>query len=391
MAFVYGDRVKETSLSEGSGLFTLDGPVNGFVDFAAGVGLGNECFYCIVNSFDDSWEMGRGTVGAGSLSRDLVYSSSNVNNIVFFNVGNKVVFTTDPDTLYSSILDQATHELEDHTIGPLNLLDHTAHLSVDHTAAPLNLISAPSHQVIDHTLAPFNLIDQTVHEAIDHTAAPLSLLDETAHGLVDHLASPLFLMDILTHNSLSHASVPDVNYAPVSVPERTTGILEDLRSFTPNDIKVMAELFGVGGGATPLQVASFGPSLFSWSVTGNAINTGPIGFAPLVAFAFGAFAHSNTPVVGLNSSLSIGAATPSTAFSHGQVAEHASSGGAVDNNDTTTYAAGSIAGFSAGSGSFKSAWDIATISAAWDTPFPDQITLTPSTAITGNITLIVLG
>ena len=45
MAFIYGDRVKETSLSVGIGAMTLGGATAGFQTFASGVGLANETFY----------------------------------------------------------------------------------------------------------------------------------------------------------------------------------------------------------------------------------------------------------------------------------------------------------------------------------------------------------
>ena len=79
MAFVYGDRVKETSLSGGLGAMALGGPTLGFQSFAVGVGVANECFYGIVDTSTDEWEMGRGTVGPGTLARDTVISSSSSN------------------------------------------------------------------------------------------------------------------------------------------------------------------------------------------------------------------------------------------------------------------------------------------------------------------------
>ena len=49
MAFIFGDRVKETSLTVGTGDMILGGPTAGFVSFGTGVGMGNECFYGILD------------------------------------------------------------------------------------------------------------------------------------------------------------------------------------------------------------------------------------------------------------------------------------------------------------------------------------------------------
>jgi hypothetical protein len=252
MAFIYGDRVKETSLSVGTGPMVLGGATAGFVSFAAGVGLGNECFYGIVNTIDDTWEMGRGTVAAGSITRDTILSSSNSNNIVSFAVGDKIVYTTVPKVFFDGALDSTSHGLEDHTVGPLNLLDVGAHNSVDHTAAPLNLLTAASHQAVDHTVAPFNLMDTTAHGLVDHTVAPFSLLDSTSHGLEDHKIGPLFLLDTAAHNALDHNVVTNNNPGQVSSAERIAGTQTSLRSYSPLDVATMAGLHGGGGsiGAT---------------------------------------------------------------------------------------------------------------------------------------------
>ena len=93
---IIADRVRETSLSIGLGAITLDGAVSNFVSFLNGIGNGNSCYYTIVNQDVAEWEVGIGTVGAGTLSRDTVLASSNSNNFVPFSVGNKDVFNTIP-------------------------------------------------------------------------------------------------------------------------------------------------------------------------------------------------------------------------------------------------------------------------------------------------------
>lgn len=100
MALNFADRVYETSTTTGTGTLNLAGAANGgYQTFALGVGDGNTCYYCIVNSSADEWEVGLGTVTDSTpdtLSRDTVYDSSNNGNLVNFSSGTKQVFQVDP-------------------------------------------------------------------------------------------------------------------------------------------------------------------------------------------------------------------------------------------------------------------------------------------------------
>ena len=95
MALVLADRVQETSTTTGTGTFTLDGAIAGYVSFAA-IGDGNTTYYTIVGG--TQWEVGVGTYTASgtTLSRDTVLSSSNSNALVDFPAGSKTVFVTYP-------------------------------------------------------------------------------------------------------------------------------------------------------------------------------------------------------------------------------------------------------------------------------------------------------
>ena len=74
MSLILSDRVKETTITAGTGTITLGGALGGFVSFGSTVGEGNQTYYVIEN--DTRWEVGIGTYSAGSLSRDTVISSS---------------------------------------------------------------------------------------------------------------------------------------------------------------------------------------------------------------------------------------------------------------------------------------------------------------------------
>ena len=95
MALVVKDRVLETSNTNGTGTFTLAGAVNGFQAFSV-IGVGNTTYYAITEETNNQWEVGLGTVGSGTLTRDTVLSSSNNGNKVDFADGLKQVFCDYP-------------------------------------------------------------------------------------------------------------------------------------------------------------------------------------------------------------------------------------------------------------------------------------------------------
>jgi len=83
MTLAIADRVQETSTTEGTGTLNLGGAVAGAQSFVDGVGSGNTTYYLI--SDDTDWEIGRGTVTAGTpdtLTRTSVLASSNAGSAV---------------------------------------------------------------------------------------------------------------------------------------------------------------------------------------------------------------------------------------------------------------------------------------------------------------------
>jgi hypothetical protein len=94
MGNVFYDRVKETSATVGASDFTLLGAATGgFTTFSATVGIGNNCYYTIVNPTANEWEVGIGTLSdATTLTRDSITASSNSGLAVSFSAGTKDVF-----------------------------------------------------------------------------------------------------------------------------------------------------------------------------------------------------------------------------------------------------------------------------------------------------------
>jgi len=97
MALVVNDRVKEESTTTGTGTLTLTGAVSGFETFSSAIGNTNTTYYAIQNQdVPTEFEVGLGTVGAGTLARTTIISSSNSDAAVNFSAGTKDVFCTLP-------------------------------------------------------------------------------------------------------------------------------------------------------------------------------------------------------------------------------------------------------------------------------------------------------
>ena len=93
--FILNDRIKETTLTEGTGSIILNGPFVGFQSFDSGVGDSNSTYYAIENG--SQWEVGIGTYNQSdnSLSRDVVLNSSNNKALVNLSLAS-VVFGNYP-------------------------------------------------------------------------------------------------------------------------------------------------------------------------------------------------------------------------------------------------------------------------------------------------------
>jgi hypothetical protein len=105
MALVIKDRVKETSTTTGTGTLTLAGATTGYQSFSTAIGNTNTTYYTISTPTGSEWEVGLGTVGAGTLARTSILASSNGGSAVNFSAGVKDVFGTYPagKAVYSDI------------------------------------------------------------------------------------------------------------------------------------------------------------------------------------------------------------------------------------------------------------------------------------------------
>lgn len=96
MPLIVKDRVREASVSSGTGTLTLTGAPTSFQTFSSAIGNGNTTYYAITEAGTGNFEVGLGTVGAGTLARNTVLESSNAGALVNFGTGAKDVFCTYP-------------------------------------------------------------------------------------------------------------------------------------------------------------------------------------------------------------------------------------------------------------------------------------------------------
>ena len=103
--FKLSDRVRETSLTAGSGDISINDTFGGFQSFASGVGSGNQTYYAIENGIN--FEIGLGTyTSSNTITRDTVFESSDPSgNKINLDGGASVVFCTYPAT-HSVFLDK---------------------------------------------------------------------------------------------------------------------------------------------------------------------------------------------------------------------------------------------------------------------------------------------
>jgi len=93
MAIRLRDRVKQGTVSTGTGTISLSTSFSTFQDFGNVLSDGDSTYYTIENTTD--FEVGQGTYSGNTLSRDQVFSSSNSNALVSL-AGSSTVFITYP-------------------------------------------------------------------------------------------------------------------------------------------------------------------------------------------------------------------------------------------------------------------------------------------------------
>jgi len=229
VAFVYADRVKESSTSGGVGDIVLDGAAPSFQSFEEGVGEGNQTYYVIIEDVTNAWEIGIGTYSNGKLIRDTVLASTAAGAHVFFAVSPKTVGGSIAKEFYDTALVISDHAGIDHTgvagVPPPEAFTSSVHDTIDHTTAPFNILNEALHATIDHTQFPLGLLTGPIHNLIDHTGLPgVNDFDADAHTALNHqglwgVPNPE-LFTALAHSELDHTGLQGIP-SPVSISAET--------------------------------------------------------------------------------------------------------------------------------------------------------------------------
>ena len=96
MAFKIEDRVKESTVTTGTGTLTLAAAVTNFERFSANLSNSDTTYYAIVDNTNNTFEVGLGTYSSNTLARGTIFASSNSGNKVDLGIGTKEVFITVP-------------------------------------------------------------------------------------------------------------------------------------------------------------------------------------------------------------------------------------------------------------------------------------------------------
>jgi len=98
MAFITADRVKDTSITTGTGNITVSGGApSGYRTFSTVLSVGDTFYYCVTGQASSEWEVGLGTyLSTNTFARTTVLASSASGSAVSFSSGTKNVFITLP-------------------------------------------------------------------------------------------------------------------------------------------------------------------------------------------------------------------------------------------------------------------------------------------------------
>jgi len=292
MALVVNDRVKETSTTTGTGSFTLAGAVTGFETFSSAIGNTNTTYYAIVNTTDGEFEVGLGTVGAGTLSRDTIISSSNSDAAVDFAAGTKNVFCTLPASK-SVILDASGNIVANNGSNLTNLnADNLASGTLPDARFPATLPAISGANLTN--LDADDLASGTVPDA----RFPATLPAISGANLTN-----------LDASDLASGTVPDARF-PATLPAANGSALTNLNASnlatgTVANARLDAELAAIGGLTSAadkgIQFTGVGTAgTFDLTTAGKALLDDADAAAQRTTLGLGSLATLNTAALGTN-------------------------------------------------------------------------------------------
>jgi hypothetical protein len=191
MAFVIADRVRESSVSTGTGNFTLAGAVTGYQTFASVMATSDTTFYTIADQGGANWEVGIGTFTSPStLARTTILSSSNGGSVVTFGAGTKDVFISLPASK-TNVEDQPNLIEVNSSSAALRITQTGAGnaLLVEDSANPDAtpfVVNASGQVLIGRTTAPFGSTSLGIEQSSADTApSNIDFLKNRAGAIVN--------------------------------------------------------------------------------------------------------------------------------------------------------------------------------------------------------------
>lgn len=213
MALVLKDRVKETSVTTGTGDIALGGATGTYQTFSI-IGNGNQTYYCIAGQTTTEWEVGIGTyVSSGDkITRDTILASSNSNLIVTFSAGTKDVFVTYPSEK-GVWLDASDDSNSAATIGTTPVKLGATSL----TLAGLTSVTVTQDPSVALDLATKQYVDTLVSSGITyHTAVKYEVPDTTGNLTATYSNGTAGVGATLTNAGTQVAFTPDGIVASVN-------------------------------------------------------------------------------------------------------------------------------------------------------------------------------
>ena len=315
MALILKDRVQETSTTTGTGTLTLAGAVTQFQTFSSAVGNGNTTYYTIYNAGGTQWEVGVGTVGAGTLTRDTVLSSSNANALVSF-TGTLYVFGDYP-------AGKAVYQDANGNVAANAFNDSYTNVAATGTTTTLTVASVRRYTVTGSGGQTFKLPDATtltngvIFEFDNNQSSGAITVNNNSNTLVVSVPSGGLVRINLLSNATSAGSWDRHDYAPsnVSWSTNTLDYAGSITSATWNGNNIALNRGGTNAsltasaGSVPYSTASAlalsavgtsgqvltsaGTSAPTWTTPTTGTVTSVTGTAPVVS------SGGNTPAISM--------------------------------------------------------------------------------------------
>jgi hypothetical protein len=273
MALIVKDRVLETCSTSGLVDFTLTGAVTGYQRFSA-IGNGNTTYYAAYVIGSNDWEVGIGTVGTSSLTRDTILSSSTGSKVNF--AGNPVVWCDLPSS--KTIFGDANNNISVNSIfeGFTSVGASGTQIVLTPSSTPYYLVTGSGGQTIklpDATTLPLGAI----FDFNNNQSSGAITVNNNSNTLVASIPSGGYTSVILTANSNAAGSWDRHDQAPsnVSWSTNTFDYPGSITSATWNGSTVAVNRGGTGvttSTGSGSNVLNTSPALTTPAITGGTIS-----------------------------------------------------------------------------------------------------------------------